>query len=59
MANKCKYCQTTFEEVLESGFVGCKNCYEELDELKDAIDKLYHGKKHRERWAGRLEDGQD
>lgn len=44
--DKCPYCETTFNEILQTGFVGCKHCYEEIDGLKEAIKNLYGDKKH-------------
>jgi len=57
LSKECKYCHTTFEEVLENGFVGCKHCYEELDELQNVIDKVFCGKKHKGRGIRRDRNG--
>jgi len=34
-------------EICQSGFVGCSHCYQEIEELKNAIEKMYGGKKHK------------
>lgn len=47
MNNKiCPKCHTSVEEILETGFVGCEKCYE-LPEIKQAVDRMYKGKKHK------------
>lgn len=45
--NKCPYCNTTYNEILQTGFVGCRMCYQEIDELKTAVQKLYKNKKYK------------
>ncbi len=47
--NKCPYCNTSYEEILQTGFVGCAHCYAEIDELKSAVNSLYNGQKHKAR----------
>ena len=42
----CPKCGTSFEEILETGFVGCEKCYD-MPKVKEAIDKLFKGKKHK------------
>lgn len=54
--NKCPYCNTSYNEILQTGFVGCQRCYEEIDQLKEAVKNLYGDKKHKGRDA-RGEDG--
>lgn len=49
MKEKCDYCKTSYEEIIESGFVGCDKCYHEIENLRYAIDKMYNGKTHRGR----------
>ena len=49
MEEKCSFCNTTYKEILESGFVGCDKCYYEIEPLRNAIDKLYGGKTHKGR----------
>ena len=44
--NKCPYCDTTYNEILQTGFVGCARCYQEIEPLKEAIKKMYPNKKH-------------
>ncbi|MBP3431421.1 MAG: hypothetical protein J6K39_01015 [Clostridia bacterium] len=44
---KCSKCGTSFEEILETGFVGCEKCYE-MQSMKKAVDKLFNGKKHKQ-----------
>ena len=45
--NRCPYCGTSYSEILQTGFVGCAKCYQEIDELKDAVNDLYGNKKHK------------
>ncbi len=53
MKDVCKYCGTTYEEVLDNGFVGCAHCYQEIEPLREAVSKMYGGKKHRGRTSRR------
>ena len=50
--NTCPYCNTTYNEVLQTGFVGCSHCYQEIDDLKQGVADLYHGKKHKGKSVG-------
>lgn len=50
--NKCPYCNTSINEIKQTGFVGCARCYQEIDELKDLVHKLYGDKKHRGKTLG-------
>ena len=50
--NKCSYCGTSYEEIMQTGFVGCENCYKEIDELQKQLASLYADKKHRGKTAG-------
>lgn len=43
----CPYCNTTYHEILQTGFVGCSHCYSEIKELRESVDKMYGGKKHK------------
>lgn len=43
----CPYCNTSYNEILQTGFVGCSRCYHEIEELKLALSKMYSGKKHK------------
>lgn len=45
--DKCSKCGTSYKEILQTGFVGCVNCYQEIDELKNHLASLYAGKKHK------------
>lgn len=45
--NICPYCNTTYEEIVQTGFVGCSHCYQELEELKETLKKMYGDKKHK------------
>lgn len=45
--SKCPYCNTTYNEILQTGFVGCQRCYQEIDELKIAVKNLYGNKTHK------------
>ncbi len=45
--NKCPYCDTSYNEILQTGFVGCQRCYSEIDSLKEAIKQMYGDKKHK------------
>lgn len=43
----CPYCNTSFNEILQNGFVGCSHCYAEIEDLKQTVIKMYNGKKHK------------
>ncbi len=45
--NRCPYCQTSYNEILQTGFVGCQHCYFEIEALKKALKDLYGDKKHK------------
>lgn len=45
--NECPYCHTTYNEILQTGFVGCRHCYDEIDDLKLALKDLYGDKVHK------------
>ncbi len=47
--SKCPYCLTTYKEIMQTGFVGCEHCYQEIPELQEALDKLYGDKRHKGR----------
>ena len=49
MKNRCRYCNTSYDEILESGFVGCDKCYQEIEPLRFAIQKMFNGKTHKKR----------
>ena len=51
--NRCPYCNTSYNEILQTGFVGCSHCYCEIEQLKLAIDDMHNGKYHK----GRNADG--
>ena len=42
----CPKCGTSFEEILETGFVGCEKCYE-MPEVKQVVKRLFGEKKHK------------
>jgi len=44
---RCQKCGTTLEEIFETGFVGCQECYN-LPEVQKVVDKMYGGKRHKE-----------
>lgn len=50
--NRCPYCHSSYGEILQTGFVGCQRCYEEIDGLKEALNELYGDKKHKGRGNG-------
>ncbi len=50
--SKCPYCNTTYNEILQTGFVGCSHCYQEIPELKLAVKKMYGDKKHKGKKVG-------
>ena len=54
--NKCPYCQSSFSEILQTGFVGCQRCYDEIEGLKEVLSNLYGDKTHKGRGVGG-EDG--
>ncbi len=43
----CPYCNTTYNEILQTGFVGCSRCYSEIEELKASVNQMFGGKKHK------------
>lgn len=45
--NRCPYCNTSYKEILQTGFVGCSHCYQEIDELKNVVKKMYGDRKHK------------
>lgn len=45
--DKCPKCGTTVQEILETGFVGCEQCYK-MPAISQAVDKMFGGKKHKE-----------
>ena len=45
--SKCPYCNTSYNEILQTGFVGCDKCYSEIAELKEAVKKMYGNKTHK------------
>ena len=45
--NKCPKCGTSVHEILETGFVGCEQCYK-MPEIQKAVDKMFGGKTHKE-----------
>ena len=50
--DKCPNCNTTYREILQTGFVGCEQCYQNIDELKNAVKSLYKGKRYRGKCPG-------
>lgn len=50
--NQCSKCGTSYKEIMQTGFVGCQNCYQEIDELKNQLAVLYAGKKHKGKRKG-------
>ena len=46
MLNRCQKCNTSVQEIMETGFVGCEKCYD-LPEVKSAVEKMFKGKKHK------------
>lgn len=55
--NKCSFCGTSYKEVMQTGFVGCEKCYQELPDLRAAVAQLYNGKKHRGKMIKRRGNG--
>lgn len=55
--NKCPYCNTSYNEIMQTGFVGCQRCYQEIDELKNTISKLYGDKQHKGKTLGGVNGG--
>lgn len=52
--NKCSFCGTELQEILQTGFVGCENCYKQIDGLKEMVANLYDGKKYRGKQGGKI-----
>ena len=44
----CPYCNTSIEEIKETGFAGCAKCYE-LDAFRTLVKNMYGQKKHKGR----------
>ena len=51
--DKCPFCGTSYKEIMQTGFVGCENCYYTIDGLKNAVASLYDGKKYKGKKAGK------
>lgn len=49
--NRCPYCNTTYSEILQTGFVGCSRCYSEIVPLQENIKNLHQGKTYKGRSA--------
>ena len=47
----CPYCNTSYNEILQTGFVGCSRCYYEIDQLKETLKKMYGDKTHKGKQA--------
>lgn len=52
---KCKGCNNTFEDILETGKFGCPECYETFENEIDELLNRMHG---RNRHVGRLGSGE-
>lgn len=46
MHNRCFKCNTSVQEIMETGFVGCEKCYD-MPEIREAVDRMFKGKKHK------------
>lgn len=45
--DRCTYCGTSFNDIINSGKVGCANCYDKFeDKLSPSIEKLHGRTKH-------------
>ena len=45
--DRCTYCGSTFNDIVNSGQVGCANCYDKFDDLlTPSIEKLHGRAKH-------------
>lgn len=45
--DRCTYCGTTFNDIVNSGRVGCSHCYDKFEEkLEPSIEKLHGRAKH-------------
>jgi len=49
LTKKCPYCGTTYEEIIQTGFVGCEHCYNTIPLLQETLKGLYGQKKHKGR----------
>ncbi|MBQ8444610.1 MAG: hypothetical protein IJX25_04590 [Clostridia bacterium] len=47
--NRCPYCNTSYSEILQTGFVGCSRCYSEIESLVEQIQHLHNGKVYKGR----------
>ncbi len=50
--DRCPYCNTSFSEILQTGFVGCSHCYQEIDGLKESLKQMYGDKTHKGKKVG-------
>lgn len=45
MENKtCPFCGSDLKTIKQSGFVGCENCYHQIDGLQSLVRELFAGK---------------
>ena len=45
--DRCTYCGTTFNDIVQSGRVGCAHCYDKFEKrLNPSIEKLHGKSKH-------------
>ena len=46
--NVCPKCHTSVQEIMETGFVGCEQCYK-MPEISAVVDRMFDGKRHKEK----------
>ena len=45
--DRCSFCGSSFNDIVNSGKVGCANCYEKfVDQLQPSLDKIHGNAKH-------------
>lgn len=50
--SECPYCHTTYQEIIQTGFVGCEHCYQTISQLQQAVQSLYGKNRYGGKKAG-------
>ncbi len=58
--DRCSICGSSFSDIVNSGHIGCSNCYEKFaDRLEPSIKKIHGKTKHVGKYVSYSEDGQE
>lgn len=58
--DRCGYCGSSFNDIINSGRVGCANCYDKFeDKLAPSIEKLHGRTKHVGKFVSYTEDAEE